>query len=289
MTWKRKQANWKIVTAARHQWRSTWPTAIQRSSFVSNKACSKNQSNDTKGQNLPSDWSERDAPLQSFGVEQDSLKEYDGVVNTKWWSVGMIEEHGWGNGYEKKPNENYGRHKTVVWWVELVILHMVLLNDVQKIFVVHQIQYIAVCDATTNSPKLQMCSETVDICSKSMEWSMSCRGAEAPSHHSKQKKTFCFSQFCSVYCLFVSKNDTLRNCGTLFSFLLTKMFFACALCCWSLCCGFAIARQNFHWQKQISTKKLFDVLFFYKKTWCSSLTKHYFSHPVFLFFVIFHG
>ena len=49
---------------------------------------------------------------------------------------------------------------------------MVLLNDVQKIVLVPQIQYIAVCDATTSSPKLQECSETADMCSKSMEWSM---------------------------------------------------------------------------------------------------------------------
>ena len=54
-----------------------------RLKLKSNKAWAKNQSNDTKGKNLPNDWSERDAPLRSFGVEQDSLKEYDGVVNTK--------------------------------------------------------------------------------------------------------------------------------------------------------------------------------------------------------------
>ena len=82
----------------------------------------------------------------------------------------MIEEDGWGNGHEKKPYDNYGRDRTVVWWVELIILHMVLLKDVQKIVVLPQIRYIAVCDATTSSPKLQVCSETVDMCSKSMEW-----------------------------------------------------------------------------------------------------------------------
>ena len=95
----------------------------------------------------------------------------------------MIEDHGRRTEHEKKPNENYGRDKTVVWWVELVILHMVLLNDVQTIVVVPQIQYIAVCDATTSSPKLQMCSETVDICNKSIEWSMFlswCRGSFPP-------------------------------------------------------------------------------------------------------------
>ena len=100
---------------SRHQWRAHERQQNNAQAFVSNKAWAKNRSNDTEGKNLPNDWSERDAPLHSFGVKQDSLEEYDGVVNTKWWSVGMIEEHGWRNGHEKKPNENYGRDKTVVW------------------------------------------------------------------------------------------------------------------------------------------------------------------------------
>ena len=61
----------------------------------SSKAWAKNQSNDTEGRNLPNDWGERDAPFQCFEVEQDSLKEDGGVVNTRWWSVGTMEEHGW--------------------------------------------------------------------------------------------------------------------------------------------------------------------------------------------------
>ena len=47
----------------------------ERLKHVSNKAWAKNQSNDTKGKNLPNHWSEVDAPLQRFGMEQDSLKE----------------------------------------------------------------------------------------------------------------------------------------------------------------------------------------------------------------------
>ena len=120
----------------------------------------------------------------------------------------MIEEHRWRNGHEKKPNENYGRDKTVVWWVELVILHMVLLNDVQKIVVVPQIQYIAVCDATTSSPKLQMCSETVDICSKSMEWLMFlswCRGSFTPF---KTIKTFLLLSILSFSVVFSIRKMT---------------------------------------------------------------------------------
>ena len=134
MTWKRKQANWQIVTAALVINEEHMSDCHTRFKLVSNKVWAKNQSNDTKGKNLPNDWSERDAPLQSFGAEQHSLKENDGVVNTKWWSVGMIEEHG---------------------------LHMVLLKVVQELVVVPQIQYIAVFDATTKSLNLE-CSETVE-------------------------------------------------------------------------------------------------------------------------------
>ena len=100
-----------------------------RLKLLSNKTWAKNQSNDTEGRNLPNDWGERDAPLQCFGVEQDSMKEDGGVVNTRWWSVEMMEEHGWRNGHEKRMNENCGRDETVVWWVELFILHMVLLKE----------------------------------------------------------------------------------------------------------------------------------------------------------------
>ena len=65
-----------------------------------------------------------------------------------------MEEHGWRNEHEKKPNENYGRDKTEVWEIELFNLPMVLLK-------VPQIQYIAVCGGKTSSPNLG-CSETVE-------------------------------------------------------------------------------------------------------------------------------
>ena len=55
-----------------------------------------------------------------------------------------MEEHGWRREHEKKPHENYGRDKTVVWEAELFHLPMVLLNVVQEPVVVPQIQYIAV-------------------------------------------------------------------------------------------------------------------------------------------------
>ena len=72
-----------------------------------------------------------------------------------------MEEHGWRNEHEKKPNENYGRDKTEVWEVELFNLPMVLLKVAQKTVVVPQIQYIAVCGGKTSSPNLE-CSETVE-------------------------------------------------------------------------------------------------------------------------------
>ena len=72
-----------------------------------------------------------------------------------------MEEHGWRNEHEKKPNENYGRDKTEVWEVELFNLPMVLLKVVQKTVVVTQIQCIAVCGGKTSSHNLE-CSETVE-------------------------------------------------------------------------------------------------------------------------------
>ena len=39
-----------------------------------NMAWAKNWHNDTNGKNLPNHMGEVDAPLQSFGMEQDSLK-----------------------------------------------------------------------------------------------------------------------------------------------------------------------------------------------------------------------
>ena len=44
---------------------------------MSHKAWAKNQSNDTRGRNLPNHWSDVDAPLQCFGMEIDSQKEDD--------------------------------------------------------------------------------------------------------------------------------------------------------------------------------------------------------------------
>ena len=113
--------------------------------------------------------------------------------------------------HEKKPNENHGRDKTVVWWVELVILHMVLLTMCRKLSWCHRFSTLPcvmqrqVLPNYKNVQKLRISAVN--------RWSgqCSCRGAEASSHHSKQKKTFCFSQFCLFCCLFVSKNDTLKK------------------------------------------------------------------------------
>ena len=198
--------------------------------LMSNKAWAKNQSNDTTRKNLPNHCREVDAPLQCFGMEIESLIEDEWWFEKRWWTVGLMEEHGWRNGHEEKPNENIGRNETVVWWVELVILHMLLLNDVQKIVVVPQIQYTAVCDATTSSPKLQVCSETVDIGSKSMEWSMFlswCRGSFTPF---KTKKNLSASLNFVVSVVFsLRKNFFEKLWNTFFSFMLTNVFCVCSL------------------------------------------------------------
>ena len=44
----------------------------------------------------------------------------------------------------------------------VIFAHSAAQKDVQKTVVVPQIQYIAVCDATTSSPNLE-CSETVEV------------------------------------------------------------------------------------------------------------------------------
>ena len=133
---------------------------------------------------------------------------------------------------------------------------MVLLNDVQKIVVLPQIQYIAVCDATTSSPKLQMCSETVDICSKSMEWSMFfswCRSSFPPF---KKKKNFLLLSILSFLLSFRLKKMTpfflKKLWNTFFSFLLTNVFCVCSLLLKSLLwiCNcllkFSLTKTNFH-------------------------------------------
>ena len=73
MTWKSKQAKWQIESPPLSSTtKSTW-TCVQQS-------VAKNQSNDTKRKILPNHWSEVDAPLQRFGMKQDSLKKDDAVV-----------------------------------------------------------------------------------------------------------------------------------------------------------------------------------------------------------------
>ena len=73
MTWRRKTSKLaERVTATLVNYEEHM---FKDSSLCPTKAWTKKQSNDTKGRNLPKDWCERDAPLQCFAVEQDSLKE----------------------------------------------------------------------------------------------------------------------------------------------------------------------------------------------------------------------
>ena len=78
---------------------------------------------------------------------------------------------------------------------------MVLLDDVQKIVVLPQIQYIAVCHGKTNSLNLE-CSETVedDLQNAVQRWSgqCPCRDAEAFSHLSTKKKLDGINSFLDV-------------------------------------------------------------------------------------------
>ena len=159
-------------------------------------------------------------------------------------------------------------------------LHMVLLNDVQKIVVVPQIQYIAACDATTSSPNLQVCSETVDICSKLMEWSMFlswCRGSFTTF---KTKKNFLLLSILSFLLSFVSKKWLFfekQLWNTFFSFMLTKMFF--------LVCSLLL--KSLLWICNCLLKfSLTRTKFYGKAFWCSFFTKeldvHLLRNTIFL-------
>ena len=64
---------------------------------------------------------------------------------------------------------------------------MVLLNDVQRTVVVQQIQYIALCDATTSSRVFRNCGRTFSKCSTTVGGQCPFRDAEAFSHHLRIK------------------------------------------------------------------------------------------------------
>ena len=191
MTWKKKQANWQMESPRlSSSTKSTWVTAHTKPKLISDSAWAKNQSNDTEGKNLPNHWCEVDAPLQCFGMEIDSLKEDEVWFKKRWWSVGLMEEHGWRNRHEETPNENYGRDQTEVWPIELFNVPMVLLKVVQELVVVPQIQCTAVCDGKTSSLNLE-CSETVEVPQTAIQrkgGQCPCRGAEAFFPPFKKKK-----------------------------------------------------------------------------------------------------
>ena len=140
--------------------------------------------------------------LEPRSFDSKSLwKSTDGVVTTKWWSVGVMDEHGWRNG-------GYFAHGAAQ-------------KDVQKTVVVPQIKYIAVCDATTSSPNLE-CSETVEVLQNAInrkggQWP--CQEKESSSLNSHVlwlfKKgtnfyTFFFSEI-FLFAIFVGKNLVLLS------------------------------------------------------------------------------
>ena len=123
------------------------------------------------------------------GMHPCSASEWNKIHYAIWWSVGVVEEHGWRNGHAKRLNENYGRDETVVWWVELFILHMVLPKDVPKTVVVPQIQFITVCDATTSLPIWSVQKlEVLQNAENRKGGRCPCRDALVSSYRSKQKQ-----------------------------------------------------------------------------------------------------
>ena len=101
-----------------------------------------------------------------------------------------MEEHGWRNGHEETPNQNYGRDMTEAWEVEL-FKTCGALKMVQELVVVPQIQCIAVCDRKTCSLNLE-CSETVEGPQSAIQrWGgqCPCRGTEAFPTIQKEKES----------------------------------------------------------------------------------------------------
>ena len=124
----KKQTNWQMESPRlSSSTKSTWATTIQGSYLFCTWPGRRISPTILKGRICQITARDLDAPLQCLGMEIDSLKEDEEWVEKRWWSVGLMEEHGSRNVHEKKLNENNGRDETVVWWVELVILHMVLL------------------------------------------------------------------------------------------------------------------------------------------------------------------
>ena len=206
---------------------------------ISHMAWAKNQSNDTKKKFAKS--------LGRRGCTLAMFWNVFGITERRWavekkdevWDDGR--EHGWRNGHEKKQNENYGRDETVVWWSELVILHTVLLKDVQKTVVVQQTQYIAVCHGKTNSFNLE-CSETVedDLQNAVQRWSGQC-----PCRDALISTTFVSP---SIYCnIFLNK--------------ILSTFFTFSLHIWKKSHVLLFSFENVFPWSSLSLKKLFQYVF----------------------------
>ena len=178
--------------------------------LMSNKAWAKKQSNDTKRRNLPNDWGERDAPLQCFGVEQDSLKEDDGLVKHDMMKCGS----GGGARMEKRTRKD-------AEWKLRTRRDRSLASRVDH-FAHGAAQRCAEnCRGATDSEHYRVwsndkssnseCSETVEVlqkCRKSKGWSMSlswCIGS-FPPFKAKRRKPQSFRELCEEPACMFSKN-----------------------------------------------------------------------------------
>ena len=163
MTWKSEQANWQIESPRLSSTpKSTWRITMKGSSFCPTRLGRRTNTTIRKERICQNHWCEVDAPFQCFGMEQDSLKKDEVWVRKRWWSVGLMEKHGWRNGHEKRPNEKLRTKQDRSLRNRVVQFTMVLLKVVQEPVVVPQIQYIAVCDGKTSSLNFE-CSETVEV------------------------------------------------------------------------------------------------------------------------------
>ena len=156
-----------------------------RLKLMSNRAWAK----DTKRRNLPNDWSERDAPLQNFGVEQDSPKEDDGVVKHEMMKCGS----GGGAQMEKRTRKEAEwklrtrRDRCLVSRV-VHFAHGAAQRCAENCRGTDSVHYRVWCNDKSRNLE---CSETVEVLQNAENRKggrCPCRDALALFHHSEQKQ-----------------------------------------------------------------------------------------------------
>ena len=119
MTWKSKQAKWQIESPRLSSTtKSTWKTTMKDSSLCPTKLGRKTSQTILKERIFQITEAKWMHPCNVLEWDKIHWKRMRSGLE-RWWSVGLMEQHRWKNGHEKRPNEQYGRDKTEVWEIEL--------------------------------------------------------------------------------------------------------------------------------------------------------------------------